>query len=439
MLPSNHLAPDPLQLLQKLIRFNTTNPPGNEAECIFYIQNLLNAAGIETKVVGMDSRRPNLIARLNGRGSVPPFLMYGHVDVVSTQGQQWKYDPFEGVIADSCVWGRGALDMKGAVAMMVSAFIRIKREGFTPAGDIILCIVSDEEDNGVYGTRFLVQEYRELFKGIKYAIGEVGGFTWHVGDQKFYPIMIAEKQRCCLKTVIKGTGGHGSIPVRGGAMMKTAQIVQTLDQKRLPLHITPPVEKMIRELSGQTSFPVNYVLKFLLNPLTSSFILHLFGHKLKIFEPILRNTVNATMILGGSKINVVPSEITLKLDGRILPEFRCKDLLNELRGIFGEKVEFEIEDYDPGPLETDMGLFKILADIIKEGDQTGIPIPFVISGTTDARFFSKLGIQTYGFTPMILPEDFNFVKMIHNENERIPIKALEFGFNAIYKLILKIE
>lgn len=424
-----------VKLLSRLIQFDTTNPPGNDAECMAFIKNILNEAGFETILTGKDEEHQNLVARLKGRGTAPPLLMYGHIDVVSTEHQEWKYPPFDGRITEGCVWGRGALDMKGAVAMMLSAIIRAKKEEFVPGGDIILCIVCDEEAEGTYGAKYMVENYPDLFKGVKYAIGEIGGFTLHMGNKKFYPIMIAEKQRCCIRAKIKGPGGHGSMPMRGGAMAGLSKILNILDKRRLPVHITSPVRKMIRSLASNMPFPANVILRQLLNPVMTDLILNLLGDNGKLFDPILHNTVNATIVRGGSKINVIPSEIVLEFDGRILPGYKLEDILNELQILLGPGVELEVTAYDKGPPEADMGLYQTLSDILKVGDGEGISIPFVASGVTDSRFFSQLGIQTYGFTPMILSKDINFSKLLHGANERVPVASLEFGTNLILELI----
>src|SRR5690242_20685772 len=160
----------PAELLQHLIRFDTTNPPGNERACIEYVDALLRAAGVETISLSRNPNRPNLIARLNGRGTSLPILLYGHVDVVTTANQRWTRGPFSGDLVDGWVWGRGAVDMKGGVAMMIAAFLRAKLEGLQPAGDVVLCIVSDEEHGADYGARFLVEQHADHFKGIKHAI-----------------------------------------------------------------------------------------------------------------------------------------------------------------------------------------------------------------------------------------------------------------------------
>ena len=186
----------PAELLRRLIQFDTTNPPGNEAECITFINGLLTQAGVETTIVGQTPQRPNLIARLPGQGSAAPLLLYGHVDVVTTENQQWQHPPFEGKVVDGFVWGRGALDMKGGVAMMLAAFLRARGEHLKLPGDVILAIVSDEEAGGDFGSKYLVEHHADLFDGVRYAVGEFGGFTFYVGKQRFYPVMIAEKQIC---------------------------------------------------------------------------------------------------------------------------------------------------------------------------------------------------------------------------------------------------
>ncbi len=201
---------NPAKLLQRLIQFNTTNPPGNEKEAIFFIRDLLEDAGIDTIILAKDPNRPNLIARLRGtRQSASPLLFYGHIDVVTTKNQSWTYPPFEGVLADGYIWGRGAFDMKGGIAMMLSAFLRAKIQEAPLSEEIILAIVSDEEKGGDFGARYLTDEHPNLFEKVKYAIGEFGGFSLNIEGCRFYPIMVAEKQRCWIKATIKGEGGMG--------------------------------------------------------------------------------------------------------------------------------------------------------------------------------------------------------------------------------------
>lgn len=428
---------NPVALLQKLIRFNTVNPPGDEAGCIDFIKNLLEEAGFETTILAKNPKRPNLVTRLPGTGEAPPFLLYGHIDVVTVGNQEWQYPPFEGLIREGFVWGRGALDMKGPLAMMLTALIRCQTNGYKPKGDLILAVVCDEEDEGLYGADFLTEEHGDLFEGVRYAIGEIGGFSMHVSGQRFYPIMVAEKQKCTLKATIKGPSGHGSLPLRNGAMAKLGILLNNLNSQKLPIHITPVVKRMIEGFASGMSFPANIIVKQLLNPFLADLVIDLLGDNGKFFESVLHHTVNATIVSGGDKINVVPDQITLELDGRLLPGADPSELIREINRIKGTDIDFEVTTYIPGPGEVDLALFPLLASILKEFDQKAIPVPFLIGGATDARYFSKLGIQTYGFTPMILPQGMDFSKLVHAANERIPVEALEFGVNTICQLFNK--
>jgi acetylornithine deacetylase/succinyl-diaminopimelate desuccinylase-like protein len=428
-------SPSPTELLQNLIRFDTTNPPGNERECIGYLNRLLTEAGCETTILATDLQRPNLISCLKGEGKAPPLLLYGHVDVVTTSKQKWQHPPFEGKLVDGYLWGRGALDMKGGIVMMLDAFLRAKSEGVALPGDVVLALVSDEEAGGYCGARFLVEDHASLFQGIRYAIGEFGGFSFSIGSRRFYPIMVSEKQVCRLRAAVHGPGGHGSLPGRGGTMARLAQFLERLDQRALPIHITPVTRMMFQEISSNLPFPTGLVLRQLLNPFLTDSILKLLGPRGQAFEPLFRHTVNATMVRGGEKVNVIPSEAVVEMDGRLLPGYGSEDLIAEIRQLVGDDVGLELVRHDPGPAEPDMGLFSTLSDILREADPGGIPVPMLLPGATDGRLFSRLGIQTYGFLPMPLPPGFSFLETIHGANERIPVESLDFGARAIYQLL----
>ncbi len=288
----------PAELLQNLIRFDTTNPPGSEAQCVSYINSLLTDAGFETAILAKDPDRPNLIARLKGRGTASPLLLYGHVDVVATANQNWTHPPFEGKVVDGYVWGRGALDMKGGVAMMLAAFLRAKAEDLTPAGDIVLAILSDEEAGGDYGANYLVENHAEQFEGIRYAIGEFGGFSLYIGQQKFYAIQVAQKQFCWMKLILRGPGGHASNPVRGGIMARLAKLLHNMDQHRLPVHVTPVVRQMLESIAAAIPSPMSSAFQQLLDPALADAVLDQFGPEGAIFDAMLHNTVNATAYRG---------------------------------------------------------------------------------------------------------------------------------------------
>lgn len=426
---------NPVEILQKLIRFDTSNPPGNERECVAFIDQLLTQAGIRTRLLAKSDERPNLIARIPGQGNAPPILLYGHVDVVPANSQHWQHPPFSGVLTEGYVWGRGALDMKGGVAMILGAVLRARAEGVQLPGDVVLAIVCDEERLGDYGAGFLVSTHAELFSGIRYALGEFGGFSILIGKRRFYLIQVAEKQICWLRVLFDGPGGHGSMPVRGGAMAKLARLLHRLDSRSLPIHVTPPARVMFETMASALGGLSGLVMRQLLNPVLSDSMLRLLGQRQRLFGPLLRNTVSPTMMCGGSNFNVIPDEVTVDLDGRLLPGFGPHDLIGELRTVGGDEGQFEVVRFEPGSSRVDMGLFDTLADILKEADVEAVPCPLLLSGVTDGRFFSRLGIQTYGFLPMCLPEEFNFMETVHATNERIPIEAVEFGTRAVYEAL----
>jgi acetylornithine deacetylase/succinyl-diaminopimelate desuccinylase-like protein len=425
---------NPIELLQQLIRFDTTNPPGNEAACIEFVRELLEEAGVETQLYAKEPDRPNLVARLGG-GDASPLLLQGHVDVVTTAGQPWSRPPFAGELVDGFVWGRGALDMKGGVAMMLAAFLRAAREGTTLPGDVVMCVLADEEGGGDLGARFLVEEHAHLFEGIRYALGEFGGFSLEVGGTRFYLIQLAEKQICWLRATVRGPGGHGARINRGGTMARLGKLLRDLDRKRMPVHVTPVAREMVERMSAALPRPQRDVMRGVLNPRLTDRLLPLLGERRASFEPLFRNTATATIVRGGEKINVVPSEVEVQIDARALPGFSPDQLMEELRSVIGNDIELDLVRHDPGPPEPDLGLYDMLAAVLKELDPKAIPIPFLQAGVTDARFFSQVGIQTYGFLPLQLPADFAFEPLVHNADERVPAAAIEFGTEAVYRAL----
>jgi acetylornithine deacetylase/succinyl-diaminopimelate desuccinylase-like protein len=426
----------PAELLQRLLRFDTTNPPGAERECIAWIADQLASVGCEARIVADASGRPNLIARLPGRGQAPPLLLQGHVDVVAATGS-WQHEPFAGDLHDGYIWGRGALDMKGGVAMMLAAFMRAQSGGATPPGDVILSLMSDEEAGSDHGAAFLVREHPGLFAGVRYAIGEFGGFTMELAGRRFYPIMVAEKQVCWTGVRIRGPAGHGSLPIKGSAPGKLGRLLHRLDRRRLPVHVTPAATAMIEALANELPRPLAVPLRGLLVPSLTDRLLDVLGDRGKVLDPILHNTATANVLAGGEKINVVPGEVSAQLDCRLLPGFGPEDLFAELRALAGIEMELEVIRHDPVAAVPDMGLFDTLADVLGELDATARPVPMMLPAVTDGRFFSRLGIQTYGFLPMQLPEDMRFMELIHAPEERIPSDALEFGTRAISRVLAR--
>jgi acetylornithine deacetylase/succinyl-diaminopimelate desuccinylase-like protein len=427
----------PVDLLQQLIRFDTTNPPGNEAECISYINSLLTKEGIKTTIIAGDPARPNLIARLPGQGNAPPLLLYAHVDVVSTENQTWQYPPFEGKVVDGCVWGRGALDDKGGAAMSLCAFMLAKAEGIPLPGDVFLAILSDEEAGGDLGAKYLVENHADKLVGITYAIGEAGGFTFYIDGQKFYPIMVAEKAYCTLQAIIRGPAVHACASMqRGGAVAKLGKFLTQLDKAHLPVHVLPIVRQMFEQISSSMPFPDSLILSQLLRPALTDKVLGMLGQRGEALYPMLHNIINVTGIHGGEQIGGTPAQITVDMIATVLPGYGPEELLTELQPLLCDDIEIKVVHFgEIGPEQPNLGLYEILCEILREADPQGIPIPLLFTTPTDARHFNRLGIQTYGFQPMKLPPGFNMEKLAHGADERIPVEALEFGTAAIFKVL----
>ena len=427
----------PVELLRRLIRFDTTNPPGNEAQCIGYIDSLLTSAGIRTTILAQDPVRPNLVARLAGRGDAPPLLLYAHIDVVPTANQVWQYPPFEGRVVNGLIWGRGALDDKGGAAMSLIAFLRAKAEGLTPAGDVVLAMLCDEETGGLFGAKYLVENHPDQFAGVRYAIGEGGGFTFYLGGRRFYPIMVAEKRTSVLNATVCGPTVHAAAAlVRGGSAAKLGALLTRLDKAHLPVHVTPVVRQMFEIASSKVRFPTSVVLRQLLRPSLANKVFDLLGSRGEALYPLLHNTVNVTGIHGGEQVGATPAKITVTMLAGLLPGYGPENLCAELRRITGGEVELEVTyPGEIGPERPDMGLYDTLCEIIREGDSQGVPVPLLCSTPTDGRHFARLGIQTYGFQPMKLPPEVDMAKLAHAADERIPVEALEFGARATYRVL----
>ncbi len=427
----------PDELLQNLIRFDTTNPPGNETACINYIAGLCESLGIETQIYAKDPSRPNLVARIKGNGSASPFLLYGHVDVVSTANQDWSQPPFSGELIDGVIWGRGALDMKGGVAMMTAAFLKAKAENIDLPGDVILCVLSDEEAGGDYGAKFMIEEHADIFEGVKYAIGEFGGFPMYIGGKKFFAIQTAEKSICWTKVTFRGPAGHGSMPRRSpvNATYKLAKALEALNTHRLPVHVTPAAEHMINAIADGLGGDMGNMLRQMLVAEHTDAVIDELGDLGRRFDAILHNTASPNIVQGGDKINVIPGQMELQIDMRTVPGFDSEQAMQEIRDLIGEWGEVELVRHSAGSGHLDMGMFDTMAEILLDGQDNAHVFPLLISGGTDGRFFSELDIQTYGYLPMDLPEDFDFLLTVHAADERLPTEAMYFGTDKIFAVL----
>jgi acetylornithine deacetylase/succinyl-diaminopimelate desuccinylase-like protein len=406
-----------------------------------YLAQGFDAAGIEHQVLTSPGGRPNLVARLPGRGERRPLLLHGHLDVVEADPARWTHPPFDAVEADGCLWGRGAVDMKNMSAMALAMMVGFKEAGVVPPRDLVFAGVADEEVGCDHGSGFLVEEHAGLFQDVEYALGEGGGFTVHFGGRRFYPIMAAEKGLVWLRVVAEGDPGHGSMPMRDSAVNKLTRALAAIGSVRFPTHRTDVVEGFIQDLARNAPVPASLVLKMLLS---GDRVRDLVLDKLfpapalaRPFAAMLSNTASPTVIRAGDKTNVIPGHAEAEVDCRTLPGQTAGDMIRELEEVAGREVRFEVIRAAP-PTETspDTEMFRHLCATIRRHDPEAIPLPSLCPGFTDAKSWSKLGIRCYGFLPLQLPPEIRFAALFHGDDERIPLAGLDWGTRVLWDAVL---
>ncbi len=429
--------------LQNLIRIDTTNPPGNELPAVLYIRDVLLQAGLPENAIQIlesEPGRANLVARIPGDGSAKPLLLTGHVDVVPVERQHWTHDPFSGDIADGCVWGRGALDMKGLLVMYLQAFLLAKRQALPFKRDLILAAIADEEAGFDHGSKFLVDQHRELIQA-EYALNESGGMTLHLAGEKIYALQVAEKGACWLRMMANGKPGHGSIPHSDNAIYHLSTALQKIKKVgRLPIHLTPTVRKMFEGLAQQVKSSKSLIFRLLSNPQLSGLALDIAPEETRgVFLSMLSNSISPTVLKAGAKSNVIPSEAEAQIDCRLLPGFTPEDAIRELCAITGDLVRYEtLYTSDGAEFPTDTPLYQMMEKATRKMDPEGVVVPYMIPGATDANEYKRAGIIVYGFTPGILPEGFPMIELAHGHDERIPISTYRSGLPALWQVVSEI-
>jgi acetylornithine deacetylase/succinyl-diaminopimelate desuccinylase-like protein len=430
-------ADEAVEHLGALLRMDTTNPPGNESICAEYLAESLRKDGIEPTLVAKAKGRANVVARIKGNGEAPPLLLGAHLDVVEADAKRWRHPPFSGAIADGYLWGRGALDMKNMAAMSLMVVKLLRRSGARLRRDVIFAGVADEEVGCDFGSRFLVEEHPELVRA-EYALGEVGGFTLHVQGRRFYPIMVAEKGLCWLRVRARGTPGHGSLPREDNANVRLARAVARLGSRRLPQHTTPFVKEFVQKVGATLPMPQRLILERILDPRTAPAVLKILPDRslARSFAAVLSNTVSPTVLRGGNKTNVIPSEATCELDGRILPGQTEGSFLAELRAAVGRDVEFEIlKSAPPTVTSAKTPLFETLCRTLLRHDPEALPVPYLMPGFTDAKSWSRLGTKCYGFVPLRLAAGVRFADLFHGDDERVPVDGVRWGVRVLYEAV----
>lgn len=431
-----------VDLVSRLIRFDTSNTgelatTRGEKECAEWVATQLQEVGYETTYVESGAPgRGNVFARLPGadpeRGAL---LLHGHLDVVPAEPADWSVHPFSGAVEDGYVWGRGAVDMKDMVGMMIAVARRFKAENIVPPRDLVFAFLADEEAGGKYGSQWLVQNRPDLFDGITEAVGEVGGFSLTVArpdgsERRLYLVETAEKGMAWMRLTAKGKAGHGSFLHEDNAVTELAQAVARLGAHTFPLVITDSVAEFLAAAAEETGLDFDPDSPDIEGTLAK------LGSIARIVGATLRDTANPTMLKAGYKANVIPQTAEAVVDCRILPGRRA-EFERTVDELIGPNVTREwITDLDSYETTFDGDLVDAMNAAILAHDPLGRTVPYMLSGGTDAKAFAKLDIRCFGFAPLQLPPDLDFAALFHGVDERVPVDALRFGTRVMEHFLM---
>ena len=433
--------------LSEMIRINTTNPPGNETAATKYVAENLGGEGFECEFFESAPERGSVITRLKGTGEKPSLLLLSHLDVVAADAKEWSVDPFGGVVKDGFVWGRGALDMKGMTAVEVMVMKLLKRNSVKLRGDVVLAATADEEQGGLSGADYLLRNYPEKIFA-PYVLNEGGGLAVPTRNGNVFTVQTAEKGILWFKVKAKGVPGHGSMPnVADNAIMRMNKVIEKLGNYRLQVSLVPTVKRFLEEMAREDVLLQEPFSRLLANPEFSDQILDELAKTApqlaEEIRPRLRMTIAPTIIRGGVKENIIPSECETVFDCRILPgqeSAQAIGLIKELLGeVDSEKLMFEgLQVQEPSESEAETPLYDAIAAVLREFEPNCGVTPMLTTGGTDSRFFRRMGSVCYGFQPMY-PEvsSGKVIKREHGIDERISIENLVFGTSVLYETVKK--
>ncbi|WP_034087479.1 M20/M25/M40 family metallo-hydrolase [Streptacidiphilus albus] len=421
-----------VRFTSELIRIDTTNRGGGDCKerpAAEYAAERLAEAGLSPLVLESAPGRANVVARIGGsEPELPALLVHGHLDVVPAQAEDWSVHPFSGEIRDGVVWGRGAVDMKGMDAMMLAVVRAWAREGRMPRRDIVLCFTADEEDSAAAGSDWLVRHHPELFEGCTEGISESGAYTVHTAaGQRLYPVGAGERGTGWLRLEARGTAGHGSKPNPANAVTRLSAAMTRIGEHRWPVRITPTVRAALLALGAATGVPLSAAEVD--DPAfdADGYLARLDPAAAKLVVATVRNSSNPTVLQAGYKTNVIPGLATGQVDGRTLPGFAA-EFEAALDALTGPDVDWSYLHQETAlTAPVDSPTFAAMAESLLAHDPGAAVVPFCMSGGTDAKQFSRLGIVGYGFSPLRLPPGYDFQGLFHGVDERVPAEALQFG------------
>ncbi len=422
-----------VEMCRDLIRFESVNDGTGrgkgEREAAEYVAGKLAEVGLEPQVFESAANRTSVVTRVQGEDSSrDALLIHGHLDVVPAEPKEWTYDPFAAEVAEGCLWGRGAVDMLDMDAMTLAVVRDRMRTGRKPPRDVVLAFVADEEAGGVFGAQWLVENQPQLFEGCTEGISEVGGFSLSVDDDtRLYLIETAQKGMAWIRLTAEGKAGHGSMLSSDNAVTELCEAVARLGRHEFPLHMTRTVRRFLDEVSDAFGVEIDAE--------DTKQTLAVLGPMARIVGATLRNTANPTMLDAGYKHNVIPGRAHAMVDGRFLPGFE-DEWERELDAVLGERITREYVHYDIA-LETEFegALVDAMVGSLKAEDPGARAVPYTLSGGTDAKSFSKLGIRGFGFSPLRLPAGLDFSGMFHGVDERVPLDALGFGVRVLDRFL----
>jgi len=329
--------------------------------------------------------------------------------------------------------------MKNMVAMSLMTLVLLKRTGARLDRDVIFAAVADEEAGSRHGARFLVERHPELVRA-EYVLNEIGGYTFYFGDAVFYPVQVAEKGICWFELIAHGTAGHGSMPRPDNAVVRIGRAIEALGRVRLPHHSTPIVEAFLRSLAEHAPLPQRKAMPLLLQPRLAGVLLDVLGKRDAEqaigLNALLRNTASPTVLGGGTKVNVIPSSASVKVDGRIIPGQTVTDFIREVQSVVGDDVTLTVHESWPGTVfDEKTPLFDAISAVLKRHHPGSIPVPFMIPGFTDSHAYATLGATCYGFSPVKMPPGMSYTRLYHGHDERIPVDGFAWGLRVLYDLV----
>lgn len=428
-------------LLSRYLRFDTTNPPGNEVEALEFLAEVLRARGFEPNLIKSAPGRANLITRLSppGEAQAAPCLLYAHADVVPADAAEWSVPPFAGQIKDGYVWGRGAIDNKGLGIIFLQVLHLLQQVAPPLQRDVILLIAADEEVCGRAGVAWLLEHHRDLIQA-EYVWDEGGaGLRRKSGIyDHLYQIAVAEKGALGVKVVAQGTSGHASIPHADNPLDRLVQALRRIKRWQASPRLTPATVEMLQALAPGESFPHSLLFAKAGSKLLWPFLRQALAAD-PFLMPLVYNTINLTILRGGYKTNVIPAQAEAKLDIRLLPDEDPQTILAQLRSVISDPNISLIVEEEPVPqimTPSDTDFFRALAHTLTMIDPSGLVVPSLTPGTTDSRFFRQAGMKAYGFMPMLL--DANELNRIHGVDERVSLANLRWGMQVVYETLQKL-